>query len=190
MCCSRRWRLASPVVAMDCRYGPGEIVRDGVDGRLVPAGDVGAFADACSMWFSDRLKGRHERDGNPAREVQERFSVETKIRVGRPVADFSCSRPAASGPSRDDGSRVEPGGDPLVPGPAGGAHAATAVLSAAGLIGQVFTLIREVFVASQVGVSADLDALLVAQVAPLILASLLSSGTAAAIVPAYLRDRR
>ncbi|MFN8619361.1 MAG: lipid II flippase MurJ [Chloroflexota bacterium] len=63
---------------------------------------------------------------------------------------------------------------------------ATAVLAAAGVIGQVVTLARELFVAYQVGISPDLDALLVAAVPPIMFASLLSSGTAAAIVPAYL----
>lgn len=73
-----------------------------------------------------------------------------------------------------------------------GAARAAILLTAAGLAGQVFTLVRELFVADKVGVSQDLDALLVAAVAPMMLAGLLASGTAAAIVPSYLgtlRDR-
>ncbi|MEW6224333.1 MAG: lipid II flippase MurJ [Chloroflexota bacterium] len=84
--------------------------------------------------------------------------------------------------------------DGIVEGDAGssvlrGAAKAAALLTAAGLVGQVFTLIRELFVANQVGVSQDLDALLVATVAPVMLAGLLASGTAAAIVPGYVGVR-
>jgi len=67
-----------------------------------------------------------------------------------------------------------------------GAARTAVLLTAAGLVGQVFTLVRELFVAAKVGVSQDLDALLIAAVAPLILSSLLASGTTAAIVPSYL----
>ena len=70
-----------------------------------------------------------------------------------------------------------------------GATRAAVVLTVAGLVGQVFTLVRELFVADKVGVSGDLDALLVAAVAPVMFASLLASGTTAAIVPAYLAAR-
>jgi putative peptidoglycan lipid II flippase len=67
----------------------------------------------------------------------------------------------------------------------GGAIRATALLAAAGMVGQVFTLLRELFVASEVGVSVQLDALLVASVFPILIAGFLSNGTTAAVVPAY-----
>ncbi len=73
-----------------------------------------------------------------------------------------------------------------------GATKTAALLTVAGLVGQVFALIRELYVADKVGVSQDLDALLVAAVAPTILASILASGASAAMVPSYLaveRDR-
>jgi glycosyltransferase involved in cell wall biosynthesis len=63
-----------PVVAFDCPSGPAEIVRDGVDGLLVPAEDVAGLASAVS-----RLAGDPERRramGGRATEVSERFSVE------------------------------------------------------------------------------------------------------------------
>lgn len=71
-----------------------------------------------------------------------------------------------------------------------GAARAAVLLTAAGMVGQVFTLLRELYVAAKVGVSPDLDALLVAAVAPLMLAGLIASGTSAAMVPGYLAVTR
>ncbi len=59
------------------------------------------------------------------------------------------------------------------------------VMAGAGVAGSISVLIRELFVASQVGTSPDLDALLVAAVVPLMIANLIGSGMAAAIVPGY-----
>ncbi len=62
----------------------------------------------------------------------------------------------------------------------------TILLTATAAVGQVFTLLRELFIASQVGATLGLDALLVAAVIPQMAASLLSSGTGAAVIPGYL----
>jgi glycosyltransferase involved in cell wall biosynthesis len=62
------------VVAFDCRHGPAEIIRDGVDGALVPAGDVTALAAAILDMLTD--PARRARLGSHAVEVRERFALE------------------------------------------------------------------------------------------------------------------
>jgi len=62
-----------PAVSFDCPTGPREIVRDGVDGLLVPDGDAGALRAAL-----DRLMGDdslRERLGARATEVVTRFAA-------------------------------------------------------------------------------------------------------------------
>jgi GalNAc-alpha-(1->4)-GalNAc-alpha-(1->3)-diNAcBac-PP-undecaprenol alpha-1,4-N-acetyl-D-galactosaminyltransferase len=65
--------LGLPVVAFDCAYGPGEIVRDGVDGILVPDGDVPGLASAIRrLLASPDLRSSM---GEKAREVRDRFAA-------------------------------------------------------------------------------------------------------------------
>jgi GalNAc-alpha-(1->4)-GalNAc-alpha-(1->3)-diNAcBac-PP-undecaprenol alpha-1,4-N-acetyl-D-galactosaminyltransferase len=60
------------VVCADCRAGPSELIEDGINGRLVPVGDVGALARAMSeLMIAPQLR---ERIGCEARKVRKRYA--------------------------------------------------------------------------------------------------------------------
>jgi putative peptidoglycan lipid II flippase len=61
-----------------------------------------------------------------------------------------------------------------------------ALLALVSAVGQAFVVVREVYVAARAGTSPELDALLIALVAPTVAVSLLSSSTQAAMVPALV----
>jgi putative peptidoglycan lipid II flippase len=63
------------------------------------------------------------------------------------------------------------------------------ILTGAAAGGQLLGVVREVFVATNVGISLDYDALLIALVVPAALAGVLTSGTVTAMVPAYIQIR-
>lgn len=66
---------------------------------------------------------------------------------------------------------------------------AATILTGGALAAQVLGVARELFLATQIGASAQLDALLIALVLPLALPGVLTSGVITALVPAYLEVR-
>ncbi|ANW20900.1 glycosyltransferase [Streptomyces clavuligerus] len=64
-------RCGLPVVSTDCPHGPREIIEDGVDGRLVPVGDIDAIAGALRELIEDDEARR--RAGAAALTASERF---------------------------------------------------------------------------------------------------------------------
>ena len=62
-----------PVVSFDCPRGPGEIIRAGEDGILVPAEDVGGLADGILALIED--EPRRRRYGAAAVENARTYAV-------------------------------------------------------------------------------------------------------------------
>lgn len=63
------------------------------------------------------------------------------------------------------------------------------VLTGGTIAVQIIGIVRELYIAAQVGVSRDLDAFLIALVLPTTLSGVLTSGMVTAIVPAYVETR-
>jgi len=63
--------MGCPVIATDCQSGPREIIRDKIDGLLVPPENVDALAQAITLLMEDRnLRWQMSKH---AREVRDRF---------------------------------------------------------------------------------------------------------------------
>lgn len=64
------------------------------------------------------------------------------------------------------------------------------ILTGAAAVAQLLGVVREIFVAAEVGLSAAYDALLIALILPTTLAGVLTASTVTAMVPAYLEARQ
>ncbi len=67
----------TPVIATDCDHGPREVIRDGVDGYLVPVGDEAALADRAIRVITDRRL--RDRLAGAARSGARRFDVTSSL---------------------------------------------------------------------------------------------------------------
>lgn len=67
-----------PAVSFDCPSGPRDIIREGIDGILVPAGDVAMLARQMDLLMCDA--SLRKRMGTRALEVRDRFALDKVLR--------------------------------------------------------------------------------------------------------------
>lgn len=84
-----------PVISFDCRWGPGEMISDGVSGLLVPDGDVPALGHAIAALCAD--PGWRESLAHGARVASKRFQIDMILRRWEEVVtEALVSQPLAA----------------------------------------------------------------------------------------------
>jgi len=87
-----------PVVSVDCPSGPREMIRDGIDGLLVPPENVGALAAGMERLISDQRLARDLASRAP--EVVDRFALSKVLeRWDAVFAEVSGGRVGPVGPA-------------------------------------------------------------------------------------------
>jgi len=66
-----------PVISTDCPYGPNEIITNGVNGLLVPVGDIEAMAESILKLLKDEPE--RKRLAMAGRKRAEDFRVEKMV---------------------------------------------------------------------------------------------------------------
>ena len=84
-----------PVVSFDCPAGPRNIVRDGVDGLLVPAGDTAALGSILGGLMDD--EARRLELGRRAREIVDRFGERAILDQWETLLRNSAERASRTG---------------------------------------------------------------------------------------------
>ena len=85
-----------PVVSVDCETGPRDIIREGVDGHVVPEEDTAALAAAIGGLIADT--DRRRAFGAAALETAARYdAAQIAARWEQRIAELSAIKPAGRG---------------------------------------------------------------------------------------------
>ncbi|MFI7409626.1 glycosyltransferase family 4 protein [Streptomyces sp. NPDC049627] len=97
-------RCGLPVVSTDCPHGPGEIIQDGVDGRLVPVGDRAALGAALlELIHDDELRRRM---GRTALENARRFAPLPIVEHAERLMDEAMTARRTGRPRAPEAGRI------------------------------------------------------------------------------------